>query len=54
VVNSRSVKLTVSLITIEVLIYLELYLRRPGKESYRMDNLLKRKAQEGVKIYVIL
>jgi phospholipase D1/2 len=32
----------------------ELYLRRPGKESYRLDKLLKRKAQEGVMIYVIL
>jgi hypothetical protein len=33
---------------------LELHLRRPHKESYRLDKLLKRKAQEGVMIYVIL
>ncbi|KAG8926053.1 Phospholipase D1 [Tulasnella sp. 418] len=32
----------------------ELYLRRPGKEAYRLDRLLKRKAEEGVKIFVIL
>ncbi|KAF8349296.1 phospholipase D, partial [Amanita rubescens] len=32
----------------------ELQLRRPQKERYRLDNLLQRKAREGVKIYVIL
>ncbi|QRW00574.1 hypothetical protein RhiJN_28592 [Ceratobasidium sp. AG-Ba] len=32
----------------------ELYLRRPGKDQYRLDRLLKRKAEEGVKIFVIL
>ncbi|KAJ1309919.1 hypothetical protein OPQ81_006678 [Rhizoctonia solani] len=32
----------------------ELYLRRPGKEQFRLDRLLKRKAEEGVKIFVIL
>ncbi|KIM21517.1 hypothetical protein M408DRAFT_80444 [Serendipita vermifera MAFF 305830] len=32
----------------------ELQLRRPGKENYRLDRLLKRKAQEGVMIYVVL
>ncbi|KAJ3563394.1 hypothetical protein NP233_g8968 [Leucocoprinus birnbaumii] len=32
----------------------ELLLRRPGKERYRLDHLLERKAKEGVKIYVIL
>lgn len=32
----------------------ELYLRRPGNERYRLDNLLKRKAEEGVKIYIII
>ncbi|KAH7340733.1 hypothetical protein B0J17DRAFT_694350 [Rhizoctonia solani] len=32
----------------------ELYLRRPGKEQFRLDKLLKRKAEEGVKIFVIL
>lgn len=32
----------------------ELYLRRPGNERYRLDNLLKRKAQEGVKIFLII
>ena len=32
----------------------ELQLRRPGKERYRLDRLLQRKAQEGVKIYIIL
>ena len=33
---------------------IELQLRRPGKERYRLDRLLQRKAQEGVKIYIIL
>lgn len=33
---------------------LELQLRRPGKNQYRVDNLLKRKAEEGVKIFVIV
>ncbi|CAG8471061.1 2865_t:CDS:10 [Scutellospora calospora] len=34
----------------------ELYLRRPPckNEQYRLDRLLKRKAKEGVKIYVVL
>ncbi|KXN88185.1 Phospholipase D1 [Leucoagaricus sp. SymC.cos] len=32
----------------------ELLLRRPGKDRYRLDHLLERKAKEGVKIYVIL
>ena len=32
----------------------ELYLRRPGNERYRLDNLLKRKAEEGVKIFIII
>nr|XP_019045930.1 phospholipase D [Kwoniella bestiolae CBS 10118]OCF24860.1 phospholipase D [Kwoniella bestiolae CBS 10118] len=32
----------------------ELYLRRPGDERYRLDNLLKRKAQDGVKVFVII
>ncbi|ODV64295.1 phospholipase D ASCRUDRAFT_73949 [Ascoidea rubescens DSM 1968] len=34
----------------------ELYLRRPanGNEEYRIDRLLKRKAEEGVKIFVIV
>lgn len=32
----------------------ELKLRRPGKNRYRLDNLLKRKAEEGVKIFVIV
>lgn len=32
----------------------ELYLRRPGNERYRLDNLLKRKAEEGVKIFLII
>ena len=40
--------------TFQPLIYLELLLRRPGKERYRLDRLLERKAKEGVKIYVIL
>jgi hypothetical protein len=34
--------------------YTELEMRRPGKEKYRLDNLLLRKAKEGVKIFVIL
>ena len=32
----------------------EVYLRRPGREQYRLDRLLERKAKEGVKIFVIL
>lgn len=32
----------------------ELYLRRPGKPEWRLDNILKKKAEEGVKIFVIL
>ncbi|KAG9315939.1 hypothetical protein JVU11DRAFT_3591 [Chiua virens] len=32
----------------------ELQLRRPGKDKYRLDKILGRKAKEGVKIYVIL
>lgn len=32
----------------------ELYLRRPGSPKYRLDNVLKRKAEEGVKIFVIV
>ncbi|GJE88360.1 phospholipase D1 [Phanerochaete sordida] len=32
----------------------ELQLRRPRLDKYRLDNLLERKAKEGVKIYVIL
>lgn len=33
---------------------LELQLRRPDKLRYRVDELLKRKAEEGVKIFVIV
>jgi phospholipase D1/2 len=29
-------------------------MRRPGKDKYRLDNLLQRKAREGVKIFIIL
>ncbi|TFY61284.1 hypothetical protein EVJ58_g4602 [Rhodofomes roseus] len=32
----------------------ELQMRRPGLPKYRLDNLLERKAKEGVKIYIIL
>ncbi|WFD41697.1 phospholipase D [Malassezia psittaci] len=32
----------------------EFYIRRPGTEEWRLDRLLQRKAQEGVRIYVIL
>ena len=32
----------------------ELYLRRPGTPKYRLDNILKKKAEEGVKIFVIV
>ncbi|WVN88729.1 uncharacterized protein L203_103942 [Cryptococcus depauperatus CBS 7841] len=32
----------------------EIYLRRPGDERYRLDNLLKRKAESGVKIFIII
>ena len=34
----------------------ELYLRRPPAEheEYRVDRLLKRKAEQGVKIYIIV
>ena len=34
--------------------WIELEMRRPDKERYRLDKLLERKAKEGVKIYVIL
>jgi len=33
---------------------IELQMRRPNKDKYRLDRLLERKAKEGVKIYVIL
>lgn len=29
-------------------------MRRPQLEKYRLDHLLEKKAQEGVKIYIIL
>ncbi|KZT64620.1 phospholipase D [Daedalea quercina L-15889] len=32
----------------------ELQMRRPGMPKYRIDNLLERKAKEGVKIYIIV
>lgn len=32
----------------------ELYLRRPGTPKWRLDNILKKKAEEGVKIFVII
>lgn len=32
----------------------ELYMRRPTQEKYRLDNILKKKAEEGVQIYVIV
>ncbi|KZT60114.1 phospholipase D [Calocera cornea HHB12733] len=32
----------------------ELYMRRPNKEHYRLDQILRKKAREGVKIYVIV
>ncbi|KIJ64492.1 hypothetical protein HYDPIDRAFT_90375 [Hydnomerulius pinastri MD-312] len=32
----------------------ELQMRRPNKEKYRLDNILERKAKEGVKIHIIL
>ncbi|CAO1628953.1 unnamed protein product [Parajaminaea phylloscopi] len=32
----------------------ELYLRRPGEPKWRLDNILKKKAEEGVKVFVIL
>ena len=32
----------------------ELLMRRPSKDKYRLDRLLERKAKEGVKIYIIL
>ena len=33
---------------------LELQMRRPHKDRYRLDRLLEKKAKEGVKIYIIL
>ena len=33
---------------------IDLYMRRPKKENYRLDRLLKRKAEEGVMVYVIV
>ncbi|PWN28305.1 phospholipase D [Jaminaea rosea] len=32
----------------------ELYLRRPGQPKWRLDNILQKKAREGVKVFVIL
>ncbi|EPQ28717.1 uncharacterized protein PFL1_03521 [Pseudozyma flocculosa PF-1] len=32
----------------------ELYLRRPGQPKWRLDNILKKKAEEGVKVFVII
>ncbi|CAD6983616.1 unnamed protein product [Tilletia controversa] len=32
----------------------EVYLRRPGRPKYRLDNILKKKAEQGVKIFVII
>lgn len=32
----------------------ELYLRRPGRPEWRLDNLLKRKAEQGVRIHVMV
>lgn len=32
----------------------ELFLQRPGKEHFRLDNLLKTQAEKGVKIYIIV
>lgn len=32
----------------------ELQLRRPSKDKYRLDRILERKANQGVKIHVIL
>lgn len=29
-------------------------MRRPNMPKYRLDNLLERKAKEGVKIYIIV
>ena len=36
------------------LVAAELQMRRPGLPKYRLDNLLERKAKEGVKVYVIV
>ena len=33
---------------------IELLMRRPNKDHYSLERLLDRKAEEGVKIYVIL
>ena len=41
-------------ILLRCLTAVELQLRRPGQEKYRLDKLLERKAKQGVKIYVIL
>lgn len=32
----------------------ELYLRRPGRPGFRLDTILRKKAEEGVKVFVIL
>lgn len=32
----------------------ELYMRRPSQEKYRLDNILKKIAERGVKIHVIV
>lgn len=32
----------------------ELYLRRPGRPGFRLDTILRQKAEEGVKVFIIL
>ncbi|CED85185.1 Phospholipase D1 [Phaffia rhodozyma] len=32
----------------------ELYMRRPAQAKYRLDNIMKKKAEEGVKFYIIV
>ena len=39
---------------LKLLGFVELQMRRPGMEKYRLDRLLQRKAREGVKVFIIL
>ncbi|PPQ89645.1 hypothetical protein CVT25_013832 [Psilocybe cyanescens] len=54
-ITSSAVELIFLLIpTVYTCRLLELQMRRPNKDRYRLDHLLERKAKEGVKIYIIL
>lgn len=48
------ISVTTSSVCLLRFIWVELHMRRPNKDRYRLDNLLEKKAKEGVKIYIIL